>query len=418
MNQKYKATKLLHSTKSEDEHFIKNISIAPEEKARLVDIRECVRRALRDGFKNLSGQKIISEKYKQYLDMGFTSDQFETVVKLTPKFWTQGSFAYQTLNSPAKTPPQQIDIDDGIYFPMTFVEEKPVAAKELLFRLVDQILQEVADKNHWKLNTRKPTCSRLIIDEGVHMDIPIYAIPSSKTAHLEKAAALRESLESYATDAAFAEVFLNPNEVYLAMRNEQHWLQSDPKKVKDWFEGECELHPQMLRRVCRYLKAWRDHAWDDGGPSSICLMVAAAETFSKQTFENPTQDGKTFSHDCQALLAVARALPGQLSGKIENPAEEGEVMFPRGQTDAELAEIVLKANIFKTSVENALCNAKTKQDVVAHLRSVLGSRFPDNPDAVDTFVKADEIKAIPAITNPTAPATPSKQRSAINHRSA
>lgn len=417
MNQKYKASRLLHSSKPEDEDFIKNISITPEENERLVAIRGHVRKALRDGFKGLSGQKIINEKYKHYLKMGFTSDQFDNVIKLVPKFWTQGSFAYQTLNSPAKTPPQQIDIDDGIYFPMAFVEDEPVAAKELLFKLVDQILKEVAEKNRWVLNTKKPTCSRLIIDEGVHMDIPIYAIPETKSTHLEKAAALRDgslSLDSIAPEA----VLLDPNEVYLAMRNQQHWIQSDPKKVKDWFEEECRLHPKMLRRVCRYLKAWRDHTWDDGGPSSICLMVAAAETFSNQTFANPTQDGKTFTHDCQALLAVARALPDQLSGEIKNPVEDGEVMFPRGQTEAEVADILLQARILKNSVENALCNAKTKQDVVAHLRSVLGTRFPDNPDAVDTFVRADEIKAIPAITNPTAPATPSKQRSAINHRSA
>tara|TARA_Y100001934_G_scaffold283542_1_gene404191 strand:- start:5068 stop:6327 length:1260 start_codon:yes stop_codon:yes gene_type:complete len=419
VNQKYKASKLLHSSKSEDEHFIKNISITSKDNARLVAIRDRVRKALRDGFNDLSGQKIISEKYKHYLQMGFTSDQFETVIKLAPKFWTQGSFAYKTLNSPAKTPPQQIDIDDGIYFPMTFVEDEPVAVKELLFKLVDQILRDIAEQYGWELNTKKPTCSRLVIDEGIHMDIPIYAIPETKAEHLEKALVLREGNLSFESDAAvFDAVVLDPGEVYLAMRTEQHWTKSDPKKVKDWFEGECDLHPKMLRRVCRYLKAWRDHTWDNGGPSSICLMVAAAETFSNQIFNHPTEDGKTFVHDCQALLAVARALPTQLSGEIKNPAEDGEVMFPRGQTKEELDEIVRQANRFKASIEYALCYAKTKEEVVAYFQSVLGPRFPNNPDAVDTFVKADEIKAIPPITNSSAPATPANQRSAIKYRSA
>ncbi|WP_327211829.1 MULTISPECIES: cyclic GMP-AMP synthase DncV-like nucleotidyltransferase [Pseudomonas syringae group] len=30
-----------------------------------------------------------------------------------PRFFTQGSWAYKTLNSPAHMPPQQSDVDDG-----------------------------------------------------------------------------------------------------------------------------------------------------------------------------------------------------------------------------------------------------------------------------------------------------------------
>lgn len=411
MNQKYKASTLLYSG-SGQEHFTKNITVPPEEHKKLVDIRQRVRRALKEGFQKLRSQKIEHEQYVHFLNEGFTAEQFNTVVQLTPKFWTQGSFAYQTLNSPAQTPPQQIDIDDGVYFPMTFVEDKPVAAKVLLFRIVDEILLDVAKVNGWALNTKKATCSRLIIDEGVHMDIPIYAIPAQKTQHLEKAAARGVALESYDSLAFTESVSLDPNEVYLAMRNDEHWIQSDPKKVKDWFEGECQMHGSMLRRVCRYLKAWRDHAWKDGGPSSICLMVAAAETFDKEFFSNRPSGGKIFEYDCQALLAVVRALPAQLSEDVKNPAEDGEIIFPRGQSTEERSYIVSQAIELRNLIENALCNATTESEVVRLFREALGMRFPNAPERVVEFTKADEIRQIAPVTNRTKPETPKKQRSA------
>ena len=42
-------------------------------------------------------------------------NQRKAFQKLSPRFWTQGSFAYDTLNLPYKTPPQEMDIDDGAY---------------------------------------------------------------------------------------------------------------------------------------------------------------------------------------------------------------------------------------------------------------------------------------------------------------
>jgi len=414
MIQKHKASRLLYSTNSGAEHFIRNISISENERQRLTTIRDQVRVAIRETFKELRGRDFNSDGFAHLRAKGFSISDFDYVSKLTPRFWTQGSFAYQTLNSPAKTPPQQIDIDDGVYFPMQFVEQEPRAAKTLLFDLVDGVLQELADKRGWTLDKSKPTCSRLDIDESVHMDVPIYAIPKERSEHLEEARAIMKTagMEAILDHAAQESFQLDPTEVYLAMRNEEHWKQSDPKKVKDWFEDECALHPKRLRRICRCLKAWRDHAWDKGGPSSICLMVAAAETFNNELHRLAPVDGEVFKTDCQALLAVARALPNQLAGQIENPAEPGEVMFPRGQSDEEMAEIKEKAMLLKTHVEAALCHTYTNQQVVDHLITAFGPRIPNEPDWITPMSVADAVRKQPAQPQNKEPKPPRSQKSA------
>ncbi|RRC38324.1 cyclic GMP-AMP synthase DncV-like nucleotidyltransferase, partial [Escherichia coli] len=57
-------------------------------------------------------------------------------IKFQPRFWTQGSFQYDTLNRPFH-PGQEMDIDDGTYMPMTVFESEPSIGHTLLLLLVD-----------------------------------------------------------------------------------------------------------------------------------------------------------------------------------------------------------------------------------------------------------------------------------------
>ena len=85
-----------------------------------------------------------------------------------PRFFTQGSFAYKTINDPAWTPPQQMDLDDGTYLPMTFVQgAKPSVAAAAFFKIVDRALQALAKAEGW-IFVKKPTCARLIISICPH----------------------------------------------------------------------------------------------------------------------------------------------------------------------------------------------------------------------------------------------------------
>lgn len=48
----------------------------------------------------------------------------KSFISLNPRFRTQGSFQYDTLNKPYVTPPQEMDIDDGTYLPMELFDER------------------------------------------------------------------------------------------------------------------------------------------------------------------------------------------------------------------------------------------------------------------------------------------------------
>ena len=380
MTQKYNISKLLHIA-SEGDTFLSNITISDSQKKQLIECRRNVRKSFRQGFAKLRDIATAKNEDQDY------------IANLTPKFFTQGSFAYKTLNKPATTPPQQIDLDDGIYFPMELVAGQPRAAKNTLFMCVDKILKAVADKEGWSFDPNKNTCSRIIVDDNIHIDVPIYAIPQEKYAVLEKNRAQAVDSAGY-TIEAFDEqpIVLDENEVYLAVRDHQtSWQKSDPRKLHDWFLIECDQHADnknggsQLRRICRYLKAWRDFTWEDGGPSSIVLMVVAANAMTN--YLNRTGEG--FKSDCHALLAVVNYMPRAFNEDIINPAEETEreVMFPSKRNKIEeIQEIQQKIAELQKNLTSALLYAPSEAHAVSILcQDVFGNRFPRKPEWIKTI---------------------------------
>lgn len=394
MTQRFQVPKLLNTSR-QGPHFLDRLQVSTEEQHDLRRIRATVRQTLRQGFESLRSKA----KNNPTLDIDVSS--------LVPKFKTQGSFEYGTLNNPATCPPQQIDLDDGVYFPMDFVEEQPRVAQNILCNLVDGMLKSLAENNGWKFET-KPTCARLQVSNRIHVDVPVYAIPESKSAALEKAAKLEtnRSITDFSMDQKREQFLrLDPNEVYLALRTNDAWIQSDPMKVLDWFATEQNIHDSdtkaknngRLTRVCRYLKAWRDNNWQEGGPSSITLMAVTVEVFNKHL--NDT--GEHFKSDCEALLAVVREMPQKFSGNIMNPADPNEPkLFPRNLTHIEIQKVHEKIDKLKTTISSALCTAETKDECVSLFISVLGDRFPNRPNEVELMPIAAVVRSTLADSQP------------------
>ncbi|WP_028305096.1 CBASS cGAMP synthase [Oceanospirillum maris] len=412
MSQKFNASKVFYCPSGSTGRFLNAISIPDTEIKLLEQLRDSVRKEVKKAFKGIRENGLPKELLDLLLGMDYTREDIEEATRLSPKFFTQGSFAYKTLNKPAMTPPQQIDIDDGVYFPMKVVEKSPVVIKNVLFYLVDEILKDLAAKNDWKFK-EKDTCAQLEINPGVHMDIPLYAIPEERAQHLEEARlkASHLTMENYAQDSYidfWDSIALDPNEVYLALRNEKHWTISDPKKIRDWFLNQKKQFGGTIVRVCRYLKAWRDHTWPNGGgPSSICLMVAVAETFNSRLNQNLPD----FASDCQALLDVAKNLPFQFADQIMNPAEEGEIMFPRNHSEKDLQEIRAEIVKFAGNIQQALCGANDEREVINLLIQTFGGRLPNLPQYVKRITVAQTVRQQP-IQQQQIPAPPPSQRSA------
>src|SRR5258708_14897546 len=180
----------------------------------------------------------------------------------------------------------------------------------LYFRLVEEALKALCARKGWQLVAGKDTCIRVKISTWAHFDIPLYAAPEKEfQVILEKAARAYALRGGTTKDAAAGELdeqeWSELDRIVLATRT-GIWTASDPEAVCRWFELRwIELKEQFVR-VCRYLKAWRDFHWSQGGgPSSLLLMVIAAQNFESWP-----------GRDDLALEAVARQLSKTLLGPV------------------------------------------------------------------------------------------------------
>lgn len=391
--------------------FIAEITPEPDKIKELRGFREVIRNELRDKFKDLTNSFSSINGQMHYipnLSTAFlaedlkklSSDQKKSLQKLRPKFASQGSFVYKTMNSPCQAP-QQMDLDDGIYFPVEMFEQKPVISKDLFFKFVDNTLSNLAKRKGWDFSDKKNTCARLIIDAETHIDIPLYAVPKERyEAILEKA-----NVFDGISINSDARARLEPNEVNLALRNAESWTVSDPAVLNDYFKKSFKFYNELVggedvcRRVCRYLKAWRDHAFKSGGPSSVALMTCVVLSFQEMSRSRSMEK----LSDADALLECVKCLPEQLKEGVPNDADKnkGEYLFPKKEmSQPEIDEICQSAIELHESLQLAI-SAKTKNDVIKKLRESFGNRLPNLQDLItSTTSVAAVIRSQPAKAQP------------------
>jgi len=384
---KYNIDKLLFSDKTH-ETFLANISVSEQTEANLKFCTGLIRKAILAAFAEI--REAVRQNQKHPLLNGLSEEETQALVDIIPKFAPQGSTVYKTLNYPAHNPPQQIDSDYGTYLPMSFIEGNPVLSKKIFFKIVDTTLKELVKEKRWLRFEEKDTCARIIVDSLTHIDVPLYAIPD------ERFAALTESKMIKGDDTGIPvpahERWLDPSQVYLALRdNTEHWIVSDPAKIRRWFEEEIRIYKERLRRVCRYLKAWRDFTWEKGGPSSITLMICVWETFRSNT---------VFDSDTDALLKVAEELPSYLNGKVLNPSDNSEEIYPRKIESTEQQEHVSMAENFNSYLARAIQRGASEQDVINDLQKVFGERIPRNTSLIERLSVAAVVVSQKKQTQP------------------
>ena len=169
-----------------------------------------------------------------------------------PRFYPQGSFPLQTNLNPIKkmasggSIKEKYDLDYGVYFICPISErEKADTYHGRVNAAVARHASEVKDKN---------TCVRVVYEDGHHIDLPIYWMESKdsvpKLAHKSKG-----------------------------------FVDSDPKAFGDWVNQNIQNagHNGQLRRIIRYLKAWKDSREDDNAsiklPSGFILTILACNNY-------------------------------------------------------------------------------------------------------------------------------------------
>ena len=382
---KFNATELLKSS----EGFIPKITPNSNDTKYLKQARKLIRDSIKQTFDLISnalnqdhlGKWLINEESIPYCYIEairkLQTDQKEALKKVQPKFLSQGSCVYKTMNTPCHQPPQQIDLDDGVYLPIDMMRDGPIIGKNLFFIIIDNTLNQLAKKNDWRFIGDKPTCSRLVIRKDMHIDVPLYAIPREKYQailnEINESGIVLESIDYY---KEISKKYLDKDEVYLAMRNEEHWVKSDPSQISIWFQKAVYEHGEILRRTCRYLKAWRDHVFKNGGPSSITLMACAVNTFDNTAHE--------FKNDSEAFFFCAQNLHDQLRSRVDSPVDKEEApLFPRKQmSEEEIKKIIDKSEEFARLVKLSLLTADRKETVIKYLRDIFGDRLPNRIDLI------------------------------------
>ena len=358
-----------------------NLNLRDDDRQDIAAAKNEVRIALRDGIPRVYAAEGHPGKVPQ------------------PRFFTQGSWAYKTLNAPAQEP-QQADVDDGCYLPLGFLTltDSPSVAANVFFGVAEKALADLVKEKGWKLSG-KPTCIRVEISDLAHIDIPLYAIPDKEFETLVKAETIRRAamdgihVLSEATIESWDE--LPSTKVLLAHRVEG-WMHSDPRPVKEWFVDQVETRGEQLRRVVRYLKAYRDWTWKSGGPSSILLMAAAAPLFVRQD-----------RRDDQALLDVVKQLPAALRRGVSNPINPQESLTDRLRASDDEVDMVEQAALRFEDLGRRLqaaLDAGSAEQACTWLQGLFGQRFPDRPDRVKVGAAASGVAAAiassPAIAGP------------------
>lgn len=363
--------------------FLDELNLAPEELAAIDGARKEIREAL-----------------KAYLPQALRDKGLEGEI-CEPRFYIQGSRAYKTLNSPCITPPQQSDIDDGVYLPLSVMREEssPKLAISLFFDAVIDVLTPMcAERQEWHTE-RKDTCVRVTISKYAHIDLPLYVIPDTlfqlikagmeSLGHTVFDSAVNSERDSWKT--------LPADKILLADRK-LGWRKSDPMAMKNWFKRECQDKGDQLIRVVRYLKAFRDKQWEDKGPSSILLMAAACPLFER--FEK---------RDDRALLNVVKGIPEALRKGVMSPIDPSASLTAHMSKEA-IADAVEMFQVFANHLEGAI-DASDAHTALLWLRKMLGERFPNAPDRMK--LNSEGLPASMAAIAPLAgPAEPVKRTKA------
>lgn len=351
-----------------------------EQRAHLVSCKNKIRDHLRKGIETATVSQLGMDR------------------RVTPRFRTQGSWSYGTCVQPAQHPPQEMDWDFGVYLPVTVWEDNgpPHVMAKLYFQLVEQLLQGLCAQENWSLISGKDTCIRVKIATWAHIDLPLYAAPESQFVQIvEKALALTaqgitmdsiDLSESFAGGELQRQAWEDMDSIMLATRSGE-WKESDPEAVTRWLKDRIAEHDDQLARVWRYLKAWRDFHWKDGGPSSVCLMIAIAQNFQRQPGRDDLAIEKAAEHLATALRFEIR------EAAIDGRSEDFNRLDPVAREVAAQKAMELQNSIFQART----WHFGFKSNAINALRQVFGQRIPDDQNLIEQDTGADAIRNTDAL---------------------
>lgn len=363
-----------------DEGYLRALQVPERDREALAVSREEIRDTLRYAFRHWDRYVSLTELRDSALPATVVPDV------PTPKFRIQGSFAYHTANDTQDPPAQQIDQDDGIFLPISFVSvagrARPTIASAAYFRIVERALAPLCEKRGWTLNPRKAknSCVRVEIDARLHIDLPLYAIKDSAFEQLVETVA-KSAMASFAAirdardldDRIYRE--LADAEIILAHR-QQGWIESDPRKLETWFQNAIDLYGLPVRQLSRCFKGLRDVKFDEG-LSSICIMASVVRAVERLGHIDPKRLDLT-------IVQVAREMARLVGTPVDNPVFPGDAgKYLCAGWDAAYRERV-RALFAEAAdrMEEAIDGTYHKGLALTRARQAFGLRIPDREDLI------------------------------------
>jgi len=257
------------------------------------------------------GRDVLRSKIKKW---------FQDNGMLIPKFCWQGSFAMKTTINLSSN--QEYDLDDGVYLNAAYADRSPYTVHSWVRQAVGEHTHKIIDKD---------TCVRVVYANHYHIDYPIYVIDGTGNANLA--------------------------------HKTKGWIISDPKAFKDWFIDSVNRNGEQLRRIVRYLKAWKE--FSQTPLKGIELTILATENFSD------THCGDSYSL-CDTVENIIHNLSRNYS--CEKPVLPYEDLF-QSHSSAQKENIMQS---FCALYYHLLCanTSYTSSEFVSHLRAVFGEKFP------------------------------------------
>jgi hypothetical protein len=396
----------LHRLFYTDDGYLSALRVSDADQSTLSTVREKARKAIREAFRNW-------EKFVTKADL-FESSEAGAGFPPTlpaPKFRLQGSFAYHTVNDCQRTPPQQIDQDDGMFLPVSFIVTgggvRPRITAKAYFTIVEAALRPLCSQEGWTLNPGGPkdTCVRIGISPRLHLDIPLYAVRDEAFEQLvESSARVLAKSDSMTFDAAaFSDQEELPEDVYRALdeselvlaHRQEGWRGSDPRMLEFWFDNAISVYGPIVRRLSRAFKGLRDAHWSECELGSICIMAAVVQAVTRT---HPLDRNR----DDLALITVGREMVKIFSAPIENPAFPGDAdkNLCNGWSDEFRGEVRRVFAAACDNLERAVFEAPNKGIAINLAREAFGDRVPPDQSLISLVGVAAVIRQVEPAPQP------------------
>lgn len=281
-------------------------------------------------FSNFEEEISLKSKKKENLKKGRDAlrekirNSFKEKERSTPKFCGQGSYMMKTTVNPIDG---EYDIDDGVYlqgYSDKDSEEWPTTST------VHRWIKDAVDGHTSTPPKDKNTCVRVIYVDDYHIDLPSYIVKDDVC--------------------------------YLAHKRDG-WIESDPKALTKWFIDKVQEKGEQVRRLVKYLKAWKDY--NDVDLKGIAVTILVCENY--YSYEN---------RDDLALLGTVT----EIINSLENEFTCKKPVIPYEDLFEEIDEVnqnklLESLKSLKTEIQNAV-DKEDEAEASDIMIKVFGDRFP------------------------------------------